>query len=83
MSNDDDLPLPGPMPEPAVDPPEPAHPDDLDTITPGLTDESGILDDDRWRPQVEPTSAELAATGADEAADPDVPDVVAAEEPTA
>lgn len=70
MSDDTDLPLPGPMPEPSVDPPEPAHPDALDTITPGLTDESGIFDDGRSRPVVEPTSSEAA-------------DDVAAEEPTA
>lgn len=30
-------------PEPKIDPPEPPHPDELDTISPGLTDESGRL----------------------------------------
>jgi len=30
-------------PKPRVDPPEPPHPDQQDTISPGLTDESGLL----------------------------------------
>jgi hypothetical protein len=31
------------MPEPSIDPPEPPRPDELDTWSPGLTDESGEL----------------------------------------
>jgi hypothetical protein len=31
------------MPTPRVDPPEPPRPDELDTWSPGLTDESGDL----------------------------------------
>ena len=31
-----------PAPVPRVDPPEPQHPDQQDTISPGLTDESGV-----------------------------------------
>jgi len=30
-------------PKPHIDPPEPPHPDQQDTISPGLTDESGLL----------------------------------------
>lgn len=30
-------------PKPRIDPPEPPHPDQQDTISPGLTDESGLL----------------------------------------
>jgi hypothetical protein len=37
-ARDDDL---SPLPEPSLDPPEPEHPDELDTVSPGLTDESG------------------------------------------
>jgi hypothetical protein len=32
-----------PEPKPRIDPPEPQRPDELDTISPGLTDESGTL----------------------------------------
>jgi hypothetical protein len=31
------------LPTPSVDPPEPPRPDELDTWSPGLTDESGDL----------------------------------------
>jgi hypothetical protein len=31
------------LPTPTVDPPEPPRPDDIDTVSPGLTDESGTL----------------------------------------
>ena len=30
-------------PKPCIDPSEPPHPDQQDTISPGLTDESGLL----------------------------------------
>ena len=31
------------LPTPSIDPPEPPRPDELDTWSPGLTDESGQL----------------------------------------
>ena len=31
------------LPTPSIDPPEPPRPDELDTWSPGLTDESGEL----------------------------------------
>jgi hypothetical protein len=75
MSTDPDLPLPGPAPEVTVDPPEPPHPDVLDTITPGLTDESGRLADDRQVPS--PAGPPGSDGGAESATE------VATEEPTA
>jgi hypothetical protein len=36
-------PQPGELPTPRIDPPEPARPDELDTWSPGMTDESGTL----------------------------------------
>ena len=57
-------------PTPAIDPPEPPHPDELDTVSPGLTDDSGLLP---------------AYAGNDEgdAGSEGAPTDVAAEEPTA
>ena len=60
-------------PTPAIDPPEPPHPDALDTVSPGLTDESGLL------PAYDAHEDEHEDGDESESA----PTEVAAEEPTA
>lgn len=48
-----------PAPVPHIDPPEPAHPDEQDTITPGWTDESNSVP---VQPEPTATEADGAAT---------------------
>jgi hypothetical protein len=72
-----------PAPTPTIDPPEPPHPDELDTVSPGLTDESGTLpaheaDGDQ---DTDPTDA--AEAGDDTTGDGGTPPQVATAEPTA
>jgi hypothetical protein len=43
MTSDDEVALGRDLPTPSIDPPEPPRPDELDTWSPGLTDESGEL----------------------------------------
>jgi hypothetical protein len=43
MTPDEEVILGRDLPTPSVDPPEPPRPDELDTWSPGLTDESGEL----------------------------------------
>ena len=55
MTATEDVDLGHGLPTPSIDPPEPPRPDELDTWSPGLTDESGEL----------PVSDTVAARGAD------------------
>jgi hypothetical protein len=67
MTRIEDVSLGNDLPTPSIDPPEPPRPDELDTWSPGLSDESGDL----------PVSDEAMAEQSDDRAD------VATSEPSA